>query len=504
MKSNDHKYFYTPSVTSVIVDIFFLLLSTTIVFISFFIKFVKYFDISLIFLIFWLSISYLFKRYEGEIAKDFRVNLKRLAYTVISVLVIMFLLLKNTNYNLWPIFGYSLMTSLLLIIYYFTQHSVKQAIEYKELSLKTSEESESLQIANKTLDLKSIRILKNAIKEFSGTKAYQFISEELDLNLENNLFSFSASYFDMKAKPNKTYLGIAILNQLNNIRGINKLLSISNQKIQMDGKIICCFESQNMRKKRVLENFPTGINYIIYSFDYITKRVIPKLGLTKRLYYDITGGRKRILSQTEVMGRLIYCGFQIKKIKEIENLTYIVCKKVVNLEEIRETKHYGAFVKLKRIGKDGNLINVYKFRTMYPYAEYIQSYVYETKSLGKGGKFQNDFRINTLGKFLRTYWLDELPMFINILKGNMKIVGVRPLSQQYYNLYSQELQEIRIRFKPGLFPPFYADLPDTLEEIQESEMKYLRRCYTHGVFYTDLKYFFLIFKNILFKKAKSA
>ena len=149
------------------------------------------------------------------------------------------------------------------------------------------------------------------------------------------------------------------------------------------------------------------------------------------------------------------------------------------------------------------MIQVYKMRTMHPYAEFLQGYIYEKNNLQEGGKFANDIRISTMGHFMRKYWLDELPMFINLLKGEMKLVGVRPLSQQYFNLYSKELQELRVQFLPGLLPPFYADMPKTLDDVQESEMKYLKACQQNGVFKTDMHYLWRIFYNILFKKARS-
>jgi lipopolysaccharide/colanic/teichoic acid biosynthesis glycosyltransferase len=109
-----------------------------------------------------------------------------------------------------------------------------------------------------------------------------------------------------------------------------------------------------------------------------------------------------------------------------------------------------------------------------------------------------------MGKFMRKFWLDELPMIINLLKGEMKLVGVRPLSAHYFSLYNKELQEKRVKFKPGLLPPFYADMPKTLDEIQASEMKYLTLCENNSELRTDLLYFGLIFKNIFIRKARSA
>lgn len=503
-KNKRKQLFYTPSATEFAIDILLLLFSTGIVLIVFFAKFIKYFDVSIIFLMSWILFSYFFRRYEGKKEKIFRTNILQLTYTVICVLLVMFLLLRHTQYHLRPIVGYALMASCLLSIYYFIQRSVKKAVEYQDLPTLKPQKRNSVLLSNNTLDAKSISLLSSSIKEYSGKDAFNLIFKELDISLQNVLVSFSANYFEMKSKPDMTYQGIAILNQLNNIRGINKLLSISNHKMMIDSKIICCFEARSTKKERILAKYPWGINYLFYSFNYIIKRVIPKLPGTKKIYYGITGGKNRVLSKTEVMGRLSYCGFEIEKVEKIDNITYIVAKKIVDLEEILEGKHYGALLKLRRLGQRGEFINVYKFRTMYPYAEYIQAYVYETANLQKGGKFQDDFRISTIGRFMRRYWIDELPMLINVLKGNMKIVGVRPLSQQYYSLYSPELQKLRIRFKPGLLPPFYADMPETLDEIQESELKYIRHCFKHGVFYTDVKYFFLILNNIIFHKAKSA
>ena len=95
---------------------------------------------------------------------------------------------------------------------------------------------------------------------------------------------------------------------------------------------------------------------------------------------------------------------------------------------------YGPLIKLKRVGKDGKLIRVYKMRTMHPYAEYLQSYVFEKQSLQEGGKFKDDFRVSTLGRLMRRFWIDELPMLVNLFRGDLKLVGVRPLSQHYFSL----------------------------------------------------------------------
>jgi lipopolysaccharide/colanic/teichoic acid biosynthesis glycosyltransferase len=163
---------------------------------------------------------------------------------------------------------------------------------------------------------------------------------------------------------------------------------------------------------------------------------------------------------------------------------------------------YGPLIALPRIGQDGKYIMVYKLRTMHPYSEFIQDYVYKLHDLQEGGKFKHDFRITSWGAVCRKIWLDELPMLINYFRGDMKLFGVRPLSKHYFELYSKEVQERRIKYKPGLIPPFYADMPADLEQIQASEMKYLDLYDKHPA-YTDFRYFCKSWWNILFRKARS-
>ena len=142
-------------------------------------------------------------------------------------------------------------------------------------------------------------------------------------------------------------------------------------------------------------------------------------------------------------------------------------------------------------------------RTMAPYSEYLQGYVYEKNDLKSGGKLQDDFRITYWGRVFRKLWIDEIPMIYNLIKGEMKLVGVRPLSKHYFSLYPKDMQQLRTKYKPGLLPPYYVDLPKTLEDIVESERKYLT-CYQKSPIWTDVKYFVLIFNNIIIKGARSS
>lgn len=139
---------------------------------------------------------------------------------------------------------------------------------------------------------------------------------------------------------------------------------------------------------------------------------------------------------------------------------------------------------------------------MHPYSEYIQEYIYKNNKLEDIGKFNNDFRITTMGKIIRKFWIDEIPILLNLLNGDVKFVGVRPLSKQYFSLYPEEFRKTRLKYKPGLLPPYYKDLPRTFSQIIESEKRYLES-FDKNPFLTDVKYFFAIIYNIVIKRARS-
>ena len=139
---------------------------------------------------------------------------------------------------------------------------------------------------------------------------------------------------------------------------------------------------------------------------------------------------------------------------------------------------------------------------MYPYSEFIQGDIYDKYHLDQSGKIRRDYRITSWGKVFRKYFIDEIPQFYNWIKGDLKLMGVRALSEHYYNLYPKSLKEKRIKFKPGLIPPFYADLPKSFNDILKSEEIYLEKK-LKAPFVTDLKYFFKSISNILFSGARS-
>ena len=106
---------------------------------------------------------------------------------------------------------------------------------------------------------------------------------------------------------------------------------------------------------------------------------------------------------------------------------------------IKITSSGEVFYKGTRAGKNKKNFKIFKFRTMVRNAE----------NIGGPSTALNDFRLTKIGRFLRKYKLDELPQFINIIKGEMSLVGPRPQVIYYTNQYKGDYKMI-LSVKPGL------------------------------------------------------
>lgn len=109
------------------------------------------------------------------------------------------------------------------------------------------------------------------------------------------------------------------------------------------------------------------------------------------------------------------------------------------------------FFKHKRIGKHGKELKIYKFRTMIENAEEAMKYFTEEqkKEFKENFKLEDDPRVTRVGKILRKTSLDELPQIINILKGEMSIIGPRPVIKTELEKYGKNKEKF-LSVAPGL------------------------------------------------------
>lgn len=160
------------------------------------------------------------------------------------------------------------------------------------------------------------------------------------------------------------------------------------------------------------------------------------------------------------------------------------------------------FYRGERVGLQGKLFRIFKFRTM----------VVDAEKIGGSSTSDNDSRITKTGKLLRKYKLDELPQLINVLRGDMSIVGPRPEVEYYVNMFTEE-EEAILSVKPGITD--WASLwnsdegalltesedPDKtyFEEIRPEKLRLQLKYVNNHNFWIDIKIIFLtiiaIFSN---------
>lgn len=148
-------------------------------------------------------------------------------------------------------------------------------------------------------------------------------------------------------------------------------------------------------------------------------------------------------------------------------------------------KGAGAFFFQERPGRHGKIFKVIKFKTM-------------TDERDANGELLPDAqRLTKVGRFVRSTSIDELPQFINVLKGDMSLIGPRPLLVQYLPLYSKE-QARRHEVRPGIsgWAQCHGRNAISWAEKFKLDVWYVDHC----TFWTDLKVVFITIKKVLGRK----
>lgn len=149
-----------------------------------------------------------------------------------------------------------------------------------------------------------------------------------------------------------------------------------------------------------------------------------------------------------------------------------------------------------RFGKDGKTLPLLKFRTMHMNAEkMIKDFTPAQKEeWEKNFKLDNDPRITRIGGFLRRSSMDELPQLVNILKGELSVVGPRPIVEEELERYGGNKDKL-LSVIPGLtgYWQAYARSTCTYEERMEMELYYA----DHANFWWDMKIIFATFGAVL-------
>jgi len=155
--------------------------------------------------------------------------------------------------------------------------------------------------------------------------------------------------------------------------------------------------------------------------------------------------------------------------------------------------------KQNRVGLNGRVFILYKFRSMIPEAEELKSSLQNLNEMsGPVFKIRKDPRITRLGRLIRKTSIDELPQLINVIKGDMSLVGPRPLPVEEMSKIKQDIYLKRSSVKPGITCIWQISGRNNIDfyEWMEMDMKYIDN-WSLGL---DLEILFLTFPAVLMGK----
>ena len=297
---------------------------------------------------------------------------------------------------------------------------------------------------------------------------------------------------------NKNFLFDKIINLE---RDINISLAQINKRLKKGSILILKAETNEIKYKQRKKNRIFFINFL-YFFTFIIHRFFPKISFFKNIYFKIFNIKSLYISKAEILGRLIYSGFEIISYKEINNIFYIISEKKNHPSNDKEVS-FGPLFKMKRVGKNGKIIKVFKLRTMHPYSEYLHDYMIKNFGYSDKGKIKNDFRLTEWSGFIRKYWIDEIPQLINFFRGELDLIGPRPVSERYFQDIPSDLKKMRLKHNPGCIPPYVSlNMKSDLKNVYKSELIYFKS-YKNKPFTTKFKFLVFALYNILIKGKRS-
>lgn len=168
---------------------------------------------------------------------------------------------------------------------------------------------------------------------------------------------------------------------------------------------------------------------------------------------------------------------------------------------IKRDSHGPVFFRQERVGRSGKSFRIYKFRTM----------CLDAEAKGRQITVGDDPRITSSGAFLRHYKLDELPQLLNVLSGDMSLVGPRPEVPRYVALYPADVRERVLSVQPGITD--YASIeykdenailgraadPDRayIEEVMPAKLRYYQRYVAERSLWVDFRLILKTLKAIM-------
>lgn len=207
--------------------------------------------------------------------------------------------------------------------------------------------------------------------------------------------------------------------------------------------------------------------------------------------------------------RIKHNKYKLKGIRKLEKKPYLIVKRIMDIIlsilgliilipvfiivslAIKCESRGPIIFKQKRIGKDGKVFEIYKFRSMVVGAEKMGTGVYSKKG---------DTRVTKVGKFIRATSIDELPQLVNILKGEMSFIGPRPVLTYHPWKYEEYTEEQKKRFlvRPGVtgWAQIHGRKQVEWDRRIKLDVEYVEKI----SFIMDLRIFFITIYKVIFMK----
>ena len=356
---------------------------------------------SLVITVFWLILFYLFNKYHNVLKKSkVKYFLEHLKATFIGCLIIFFFIILDDNVNKYTNYYYSffiLFTSHFLISYctrYIYLYLINKKKYFNTIIVGEKKKADEIK--------KELKISKT----YNNLKVLGFIEIKKQIPKEQN--------------------------NLSEIKNLKRI--IKNKKIE---EIIIAINTKN---KKIIES----IIHEVYEFNVnvkitsdtqdIISGLVKMNNLNNISLIDI---KKELLTPGEKIIKLLFDKFfSIFMI-------FILAPFFLILSLLVLFSSKGPIIySQKRLGRKGKEFSIYKFRSMYK----------DSEKKGPQLSYKGDNRITKIGKIMRKTRMDELPQFINVLKGDMSIVGPRPERKYYFEKIMKEEPNYKylLKVKPGI------------------------------------------------------
>lgn len=338
------------------------------------------------------------------------------------------------------------------------------------------------------------RFLPQIYKSLGHTRRLIVVADEKNAeNVITEMFLQREFYYDLVGVVltedeigRDTFCGVSIVASYDNLVSYCQTASIDEALVIIDENQDCNISSKlnDISDMGIILHYHIPIPKLLSA----RQKQLSKFGE----YYTVTYA-ERILP----LGQIV-----LKRMMDILGASVgciFLCILTIILTPIIKMESKGpVFFVQNRVGRNGRIFKMYKFRSMYADAEERKKELIEKNEMqGLMFKMEKDPRITKVGGFLRKTSLDEFPQFINILKGDMSLVGTRPPTLDEFERYSPYHKK-RLSFRPGLTGMWQvsgrSDITD-FEEIVRLDVEYLENWSIRLDVKILLKTFFAVFRR---------